>query len=90
MNGTGRAIADAVLQTLTEWEIADRIQGMSFDTTSSNAGNIKGACLFVEQSLGRELAHFACRHHVYEIVLRQAFKPLRSIVPRFHLKINPH
>lgn len=29
---------------------------------------------FIEESLGRELTYFACRHHVYEIVLRQAFE----------------
>lgn len=74
LNGTGRVIANAVLDTLNEWRLTDRIQGMSFDTTASNTGNVKGACLFLEESLGRELTYFACRHHIYEIVLRQAFE----------------
>lgn len=73
-NGTGRKMADAVIAAVTDWKIQDRIQAMCFDTTASNTGNVKGACRFVEEGIGRELVHFACRHHVYEIVLRQAFE----------------
>lgn len=73
-NGTGRIIADAVFAAITDWNIKERIQGMCFDTTASNTGNIKGACLFLQDELGRELVHFACRHHVYEIVLREAYE----------------
>lgn len=73
-NGTGRKMADAVIAALTDWGIQEKIQGMCFDTTASNTGNIKGACKFVEEELDRELTYFACRHHVYEIVLRHAFE----------------
>lgn len=48
---------------------------MCFDTTASNTGNVKGACLFLEELLDRELAYFACRHHIFEVVLRHAFEP---------------
>lgn len=73
-SGTGEQMAKAVVKALEEWKLADLVEGMSFDTTSSNTGNIKGACRFLEKFLGRELAYFACRHHVFEIVLRQVFE----------------
>ena len=46
---------------------------MCFDTTSSNAGRLSGACVLLEQLLGRPLLHFGCRHHIMELVLAAAF-----------------
>lgn len=74
VDGTGKNIAKAVYHSLNEWNLTDQIQGMCFDTTSTNTGNIKGACLFLEELFGRKLSYFACRHHIYEIVLRQVFE----------------
>ena len=41
---------------------------MCFDTTSSNTGRLSGACVILEQLLGRPLLHLGCRHHVLELV----------------------
>jgi hypothetical protein len=49
--------------------------GMSFDTTASNTGSALGACTILQQKLGRPLLHFACRHHILELVVEAAFKP---------------
>lgn len=46
---------------------------MSFDTTASNTGAYNGACVLLEQKLGKELLHLACRHHIYELVLKGVF-----------------
>lgn len=72
-NGTGAAEASHVVDSLYEWEIAEEVCAMSFDSTSTNTGCVKGACVLIEQKLARELLWLACRHHVYELVLESAF-----------------
>ena len=47
---------------------------MVFDTTSSNTGPNNGACARLEFYLDQKMLHFACRHHIYEIVLRATFE----------------
>lgn len=37
-------------------------------------GMKSGSCAELEKFLGRRLLHFACRHHVFEIVLRNVFE----------------
>lgn len=44
------------------------------DTTSTNTGRFNGACALLEKSLGRDLVLFACRHHIYELVLKSVFE----------------
>jgi len=52
---------------------------MSFDTTSGNTGSALGACTILQQKFGRTLLHFACCHHILELVaetvLRTCFSP---------------
>jgi hypothetical protein len=71
--GTGAAQAHAVFEALNEWQIADNVEGLCFDTTSSNTGHKSGACVILEQLLGRGLLHFACRHHIIELIAGSAF-----------------
>lgn len=71
--GTGEAQAHAVAEVLKQWEITNQVRGMCFDTTSSNTGRLTGACVMLEQKLGHELLHFACRHHVMELIAAAAF-----------------
>lgn len=73
-SGTGDEQAKAVVNSLRNWQIEDMVQGMCFDTTSSNTGRNKGACVKIEQLLGRDLLHFACRHHVMELLAGAAFE----------------
>jgi hypothetical protein len=72
-SGTGLAMAEALMDTISEWGIADSIKALSFDTTSSNTGRLNGACTLFEQRLGRNVLHLACRHHIHEIMLEEAF-----------------
>ena len=92
--GTGEAVSEAVITTLLDWNIQDRVKAMSFDATAANTGTKAGVCTLVEKKLDRELLHLACRHHMYEVVLSEVFKhslgqssgPEIGLFKRFHDK----
>src|SRR5579872_2743839 len=67
--GIGQAMANAVNATIREWKVEDLVRAMCFDTTSCNTGRKSGACIILEQHLGRLLLYFGCRHHIMELVL---------------------
>jgi hypothetical protein len=72
-SGTGSAMAQAVYDCLQEWNVTEQVQGFSFDTTASNTGKDNGACALLQQKLDRNTLHFACRHHIFEIVAEKVF-----------------
>ena len=77
VDGTGKEVAAAVLQLLEPHEkTAAMIIALSFDTTASNSGMISGACINIERALGRPLLWLACRHHIYELLLKDTFELL--------------
>jgi len=41
-NGTGSEMAKTVVRTLEDWDLTERISGMSFDTTASNLAGTMG------------------------------------------------
>jgi len=60
---------------------------LAFDTTSSNTGLKSGACTLLEDKIAKRLLSFACRHHMFEIVLEQVFSltlPAASTGPDVH------
>lgn len=59
-------MADAVFNTLNDWECVD--------DTASNTGDWRGACILLERQVGKRLLRLACRRHVYEIMLRTAYE----------------
>lgn len=71
---SGKDQAKAILNALYEWNLNDKVEIMCCDTTASNTGRLNGACVLLEQKLGKELLLFACRHHVYELVLKSVFE----------------
>ena len=73
-SGTGEAQVAAVHESLVDWGIADKVKAMCFDMTSSNTGRINGACVLLEQKLGKELLSLACRHQIMELVIRAVFQ----------------
>ena len=73
-SATGEAQARAIFQALEDWNLQDSIGAMCFDTTSSNTGRINGACVILQQLLGQDLLHLACRHHILELIAGAAFK----------------
>ena len=58
---------------LNNWGCAEKIVAVGFDTTASNTGVHRGACVFLQQYLQRQLLWLACRHHIAELILRAAF-----------------
>lgn len=71
-NGTGQIMAQAAYSAIQSWGLGNLVRAMCFDTTSSNTGRASGACILLEQLLGRPLLHFGCRHHILELVLAAA------------------
>lgn len=57
-----------------EWEISEKVVTSSFVTTSSNTGFERGACIILDDFLDRKLLRFACRHHIFEILLKAVFE----------------
>ena len=72
-SGSGRRIAEAFHDVLIEWGISEKVVASSFDTTSSNTGMQEGACFHLDKLLNRKLISLGCRHHIYEIILKNVF-----------------
>ncbi|KYN06617.1 hypothetical protein ALC62_02431 [Cyphomyrmex costatus] len=72
-SGTGAAQAQAVYELILEWNIADRVKAMCFDTTASNSGPMSGTCTLLENKLGKSLLALPCRHHILELPLSAVF-----------------
>lgn len=75
-SGKGEEEAEAVCAALEKWDLTDRVKAMCFDTTASNTGPYKGACILIEDKLGRKLIHLACRHHVLELIPTAIYEKL--------------
>lgn len=74
--GTGKGQSDAIHKLAVDRKVADNIVGMSFDTTSSNTGCKIGACVLLEEALGRTLLRLPCRHHIMELPIKAGFNAL--------------
>ena len=68
-DGKGITQASESMKLINEWNIANNIFSLVFDTTSSNSGWMNGACVNIENILGKKIFYFACRHHIFEIIL---------------------
>ena len=53
-----------------------KTEAMCFDTTSSNTGCHKDACVILEQLLGRDLLHIRCRRHIFDILAKTAIQEI--------------
>ncbi|ESN93261.1 hypothetical protein HELRODRAFT_181206 [Helobdella robusta] len=77
-SSTGERQATAVHECLLEWNLEESVKALVFDTTASNNGKKNGACTLLQQKLGRNVLHIACRHHISEIILEHAFSACMS------------
>lgn len=66
--------AYAVYAALIDWNVQNNVMAMCFDTTASNTSTSIGACAILEQKLSKKLLHFACRHHIMELLVAGAFQ----------------
>lgn len=67
-------MAAAIYNLLAENQLLDTVEALCCDTTASNTGRIKGACVLLERKLEKDLLCLPCRHHIYELVLKSAFE----------------
>ena len=72
-NSQAVTTAAVIYDTIQDWNIADRIRGLSFDTTAVNTGRVGGVCVLLEQKLNGKVLQLACRHHVLELVLEAVY-----------------
>jgi hypothetical protein len=72
--GTGASQAESTYAHLEDWNMTQKIVAMNFDTTASNTGEHNGACVLLEEKIGRNLLHLACRHHVLELIVGAVFE----------------
>ncbi|KAK2709688.1 hypothetical protein QYM36_013384 [Artemia franciscana] len=73
-SGTGEPQAPAVYSAIEDWGITENIHAMCFGTTSSNTGRLAGACVLLEQKIGKELLSLTCWHHVMELLIVAVFQ----------------
>ncbi|XP_065640135.1 uncharacterized protein LOC136072753 [Hydra vulgaris] len=69
-DGTAESLGKAIKKTLQDWKLFDYVDCLSFDTTVTNTGWLKGVCTLIEQWRGKALIWMACRHHVYELHIK--------------------
>ena len=69
-DGTAESLGKAIKKTLQDWELFDYVDCLSFDTTVTNTGWLKGVCTLIEIWRGKVLIWMACRHHVYELHIK--------------------
>src|SRR6218665_3556136 len=75
-NGTGEAMANAVVAAINDWHLVENVKALSFDTTASNSGIRAGAAVLIEQNTEKALLHLAYRHYISEVVLGDVFNSL--------------
>lgn len=73
-NGSGATVAKAVYDAVQKWGLINKVQALSFDTTSSNTGLRNGSAFILERMMRRPILFFSCRHHVSELLLKKAFE----------------
>lgn len=72
-NGTAASISKAIIQSIDEWGLRNRIKELCFDATASNTGMKNGVCVQLETEFDGELLNLACRHHISEIMLEKVY-----------------
>ena len=58
------------IKMLEDCNIQKNIIALVFDATASNTGLRNGCSVLMKKELGRSLLWLACRHHIYEIHLK--------------------
>lgn len=74
---TGEIISQLTLELMRSWRLVDSIINMVFDTTASNTGHLSGACISLQEDIGRHLLWSGCRHHIGEVILTHVFNDLK-------------
>lgn len=70
----GVSQAEAVHDILQEWNLVKKVKCWDFDTTASTTGKVKGCRVVLQKKLNHYVLYLACRHHILELVLGDAYK----------------
>ena len=73
---SGKAQAEATFEVLDLWELIDNVTSLVLDTTASNSGWRCGAAKLLEGLMGKRLFYHACRHHIYELVIKSVYQQI--------------
>ncbi len=57
-------------------KVKENVIALVFDTTASNTGLRNGCGVLIEKDLNRSLLCLACRHHVYEVHMKNIWQDL--------------
>ena len=58
---------------MEQWELGPAVVAFVFDTTGSNSGVDKGACVRVQKKMGRKILFLACCHHFHELLAKNTW-----------------
>ena len=73
---SGKAQAEATFEVLDLWELIDNVTILVFDTPASNSGRRCGATKLLQGLMGKKLFYHACRHHIYELVIKSVYQQI--------------
>ena len=86
---TGAAEAVAVYTAIEEWNLTNRVQFMSFDTTASNTGLTAGACVVLVEKMKTDLfVSLVCRQHIHELIVAKVFDALAEPSSESQIKLS--
>ena len=63
--GTGKHIAQTTFDILSDWNMQDKVIGISFDTTAANTELKNGACILIEKQMGKQILWLPFHHHIH-------------------------
>lgn len=74
----------AVTNAIEANNLKDQVVGLVSDTENVNTGRFTGACAQIERQLQKQLLHLMCRHHIFEVMLKDVFESIfgKSMGPR--------
>lgn len=70
---TGHECAEKIMELIELNGLGYKIVGVVCDTENVNTGTDNGAVHLLEDMLNFDLLHLLCRHHMFEIVLKDVF-----------------
>ena len=73
LNGIEAQQAKAVVETLDERSLKEKMFAMSFETTASDTERNEGACVLIVQEPQKNLLYLKCPHHIFERLAQTAF-----------------
>jgi len=67
-------MGNTVIDIVRQWNgVPEWLEGLCFDTTSTNTGIHNGAIMVIQKAFDKRLLFLACSHHILEIVASAVF-----------------